>query len=211
MSESLKSQDADFEDIKIKSVKPFGSGFDLQREDGWSFFMPECGIIPKPGDIARFYGKGIGFNVRGLDINGQECFYRTPEEDEIKQNDELYGKSALDMLTRWDAGRSVFTVEMGGLGPGYEQAIQILVMELIRNEGNKPIPEDEKGWRDWGIATIHRLNEICGDFSGAQVQAAKNLAARFIKFGPQETFKSLRDAGQSDRIIQVSKHFPSMD
>lgn len=207
----MKTQDTDFEDVKIVEVQPTENGFQLKREDGWSFFMSECGITPKSGDIARFYGKGIGFNVRGLDINGQECFYRTPEEDEAKQNDELYGKDALDMLARWDARKSIFTVEMGGLGPGYEQAIQILVMELIRDEGSKPIPEDEKGWRNWGEATVHRLDKKCGGFSGAQVGAAKNLAARFIKVGPQETFKSLKRAGQGDRMIQVSKNFPSLE
>lgn len=29
-----------------------------------------------------------------------------------------------EALARWDAGETVFTAEMGGLGPGYEQAIQ---------------------------------------------------------------------------------------
>ena len=29
---------------------------------------------------------------------------------------------AAEQLRRWDAGDSIWTVEMGGLGPGYEQA-----------------------------------------------------------------------------------------
>src|SRR5687768_3007466 len=34
-----------------------------------------------------------------------------------------------DALRQWDAGETVFTVEMGGLGPGYEMAIQGLAFE----------------------------------------------------------------------------------
>ncbi|KKK93920.1 hypothetical protein LCGC14_2688070 [marine sediment metagenome] len=39
---------------------------------------------------------------------------------------QLHPKTLDEAIERWDAGRSLFSVEMGGLGPGYEQAIQIL-------------------------------------------------------------------------------------
>ena len=45
---------------------------------------------------------------------------------------DLVPKTASEALARWDAGGSVFTLEMGGLGPGYEQVIHIVVFELIR-------------------------------------------------------------------------------
>jgi hypothetical protein len=112
--------------------------------------------------------------------------------------------TARDALTRWDAGQSVFTIEMGGLGPGYEQAIQILVFELIRDMENKPLPEG-KVFGSWGDATVSRIDESCGGFSGAQVGAAKQVAYRAIRDGWGKMLESV----QKDRSIQVSKFFPS--
>jgi hypothetical protein len=209
MGGHVKTQDTDFEDVVIEAAEADSEGYTLTRKDGFSFFMPECGIIPKAGDTARFYGKGIGFPVRGLDINGQECFYRTKAEDEQKQKDDLYGKTALDMLSRWDEGRTVWSVEMGGLGPGYEQAIQILMMEIIRDNINDPLPDD-KTWQVWGNTTVYRLDEKIGGYSGAQVGCAKQLAFQFLKFGPQYIFEDLEKQGKKDRQIQISKHFPSL-
>lgn len=44
---------------------------------------------PAPGMTARFYGRGFGYTVRGLAINGVEFFYRTEAED-----DERHKKAA---------------------------------------------------------------------------------------------------------------------
>lgn len=58
----------------------------------------------------------------------------------------LIPETAADALARWDEGDTVFTVEMGGFGPGYEQAIQLLVFEMIRdhiNDTRPPYDSDE--------------------------------------------------------------------
>jgi hypothetical protein len=102
-------------------------------------------------------------------------------------------------LAEWDAGRSVFTVEMGGLGPGYEQCIQILVWEIVRD--NEPLPEGRFG--TWGEKAVARCDPTCG-FSGAQVGAAKQLAHRFLKYGHRATL----DKVEPDRRIQVSRAWP---
>src|SRR5918994_1215735 len=59
-------------------------------------------------------------------------------------------------LAAWDAGVFVGSVEMGGIGPGYEQAIHVLVFELIRDLRAAPLP-DEAAWPSWGDATVHRV------------------------------------------------------
>jgi hypothetical protein len=46
--------------------------------------------------------------------------------------------TAQEALSRWDAGDIVWTVSMSGMGPGYEQAIHVLVFEIIRD--NDPLP-----------------------------------------------------------------------
>jgi hypothetical protein len=87
-------EDLDFEDVEIREVTKHEDGYTLERADGWSFFCPDVGIEPKSGDTARFFGKGIGSIVRGLFINGQEIFYRTPEEQkEQNQKDLIEGEN----------------------------------------------------------------------------------------------------------------------
>lgn len=123
----------------------------------------------------------------------------------------FHPQTAKDALARWDDGKTVFTIEMGGIGPGYEQAIQCLVFEIIRgNLDTKLPPESDKTalksfWDTFGDADIHRVNDQYG-YSGAQVGAAKQIAYRALRDGWEKMLESAPD----DRKIQVSKHFPGM-
>ena len=126
-------------------------------------------------------------------------------------NAELYAKDAAEQLRRWDAGETIWTLEMGGLGPGYEQAIQILAIEILRDNVGKPLPVTKEEQRTWGDATISRIDYqlpdgsySCGGYSGAQVGAAKNLAYHWISEGPAAVLEKAGD----DRRIQCSKFFP---
>ena len=49
-------------------------------------------------------------------------------------------------LGAWDAGTPVFSVEMGGLVPGYEQAIQITMFEILRHWNSQECDTGE--WED---------------------------------------------------------------
>jgi hypothetical protein len=119
--------------------------------------------------------------------------------------------TARDALARWDSGQTVFTIELGGLGPGYEQCIQILVFELIRDYGENEIPkftdpgtptdQERQQWDVWGDAAVRRCDL---GFSGAQVSIAKSLAYRVIRDGWKRTI----DKTPLDRHIQVSRSFP---
>lgn len=121
----------------------------------------------------------------------------------------IYPDTAQEALRRWDDGQGVFTIEMGGLGPGYEQAIQLLVFELLRDNLDKPLPTKDEDWRSWGDATVHRINGSCGGFSGAQVGAAKNLAFHYLKDGYEATIRQFDN--EKDRTIQVSNFWPHVE
>lgn len=109
-----------------------------------------------------------------------------------------------EALAKWDANETVFSVEMGGLGPGYEMAIQGLAFELMREfkdfaHWDNPMYDLE------AIADpiVHRCNsEPWGGFSGAQVGAAINLAGVVCRKGYRT---ALREDAVKDRLIQVSK------
>ena len=118
---------------------------------------------------------------------------------------------AKEQLRRWDAGDTIWSIEMGGLGPGYEQSIQILAIEIVRDNLDKPLPDEGSAWSRWGDETVTRIDKklpdgtySCGGFSGAQVGAAKNLAFHWLKEGPAKLLQGVSD----DRHIQVSKFWP---
>jgi len=112
---------------------------------------------------------------------------------------ELVPSTAREQLRRWDAGESIWTIELGGLGPGYEQAIQVLAIEIVRDWVDKPLPE--KPGSEWADETVFR----CGGFSGAQVGAAKRLAYQWLKNGPQAVHDN---PALQDRHIQASRLWP---
>ncbi|MFH1780580.1 MAG: hypothetical protein ABH841_01035, partial [Candidatus Nealsonbacteria bacterium] len=77
-----KHEDREYQETKVAAVKEYKEGWEITRKDDWVFYVSkEHGVEPKIGQVARFYGGGIGRPVRGLDLNGQEVFYRTPEQE----------------------------------------------------------------------------------------------------------------------------------
>lgn len=116
-------------------------------------------------------------------------------------------------LAKWDAGEVVPTIEMGGLGPGYEQAIQITAAEILRLliEEGAPRDDGDELTRWWAehrdIFTEVILNRPVVDqlgITGAQWGAAMNLAANIYRRGTEV----LQGAELEDRRIQVSRDFP---
>lgn len=85
-----KAQDRQFEDKHIAKVHKEDGGWSIDFKEGASFWVPgEPGIEPKAGMTARLYGKGFGFVVRGLDLDGREVFYRTADEEERRYRKEV--------------------------------------------------------------------------------------------------------------------------
>jgi hypothetical protein len=196
--------DDEFEEVSIASVRECPGGWEIKRSDGWSFLVERTSpVVPRPGMRARFYGRGIGFRVRGLFLDDAQVFYRTDSEDDHHFRELLYGKDCAELLRRWDAGRCIHTVVMGGLGPGYEQAIQVAMIEILRwllagnTDHNLESLDRVIGSRD----DIARLG-----LSGAQWDAAKYLAFAFWRKGPAATVLSV----PQDRRIQASRDFPAL-
>lgn len=115
-------------------------------------------------------------------------------------------KEIKKLLKAFDNNEPVTTIEMGGIGPGYEQAIQLLVFEIMR--ADPPLLDKFNSktnkWEDWAKDTIDKMDEVY-HFSEAQVGAAKNLAYEFMKFG----YQYMIDKAPEDRRIMVTKHFPT--
>lgn len=126
---------------------------------------------------------------------------------------ELYEATAAEWLQRWDRGESVWSVEMGGLGPGYEQCIQITAAEILRHmiAGGYDASrwDTSEAWRsdlekiEGGVLESGAISKL--GLSGAQWGAAVNLAANLYQRGPRV---ALSDGRVKDRHIQVRRDFP---
>ena len=202
--------DSQYRECLVASV----DGHSITCDDGWSFFVPpESPIVPAPGMTARFYGRGIGYPVRGLSLNGVTVFYRTDADFKEHEAIERYGRDASDWLARWDRGETVWSVEMGGFGPGYEQCIQIAAAEILRvllvNGYDAALWVEKEEWKrvraeiDAAVFAVPSVSAL--GLSGAQFGAAMNLATIIYRRGPRE---ALTDDAVKDRLIQVSKRFP---
>lgn len=208
--------DTQFETSTITEVNRCADGgWSIKREDGWSYYVPASSPIePKAGMLARLYGKGIGYLVRGLFLDGKQVFYRTAQEDERYHEEMVYGKDAVDWLARWDAGQIVWSIEMGGLGPSYEQAVQITIAEILRHllEQKYDVTrwESEDQWKEdrAAIEAAGFANQQITDLglSGAMWGAALSLALQLYRHGPIAVMK---DERVKDRQIQVCRNFPN--
>lgn len=126
---------------------------------------------------------------------------------------QLYGANAAEWLRRWDANEFVWSIEMGGLGPGYEQCIQLTVGELIRYYLKEQISPDVFTDTEKHKAMVPaRDKEVFAavdhlGLSGAQYGAACSLAHFLYCFGPVYV---MTDEHMKDRQIQVRKAFPNL-
>lgn len=118
-------------------------------------------------------------------------------------------------IERWDAGQPVWSCSMGGLGPGYEQCIQIMGFEMLRAMLAEPFDyatkgDDQKAWRTYvdqidATPNVSAAVEKLGP-SGAQHGAAMNIASVFARNGYAKGMELV----PKDRRIQVSKNFPTL-
>jgi hypothetical protein len=204
--------DDEFSETKITSVEKSDNGWFVGRDDGWSNYIEGTSPVePAIGMTLRTYGRGT--RVRGMFLDGQKVSYRTAAEDDEHNEIQMYGADAADWLARWDAGKSVWTIEMGGMGPGYEQCIHITAAEVLRHlleaKYDPSLWQDKDVWKrdrevieKYGFA--NKRIEALG-LSGAQWGAAVSIATKLYMDGPR---KIMNEPSIKDRHIQVQRTFP---
>lgn len=125
------------------------------------------------------------------------------------------GMDAAALLAAWDAGQLVWTCRMADFGPGYEQAIQALGIEILRVMLADPFDfasfrtqDDQAAFQLWQAyssrilaaprvaAMVERLQP-----EAVQVSAAMNLAGMFIRNGYGAEMDKVPEA----RRILISK------
>lgn len=81
ISNPEKFADKEYRDEIISSVTTFedGGGYAITT-DGWTIAVETKEIVPKAGDVVRYYSRGIGSAVRGIDIEGVQIRYESERQ-----------------------------------------------------------------------------------------------------------------------------------
>ncbi len=127
-----------------------------------------------------------------------------------------------EALAAWDRGDEVQTIEMGGLGDGYEMAIQCVAFEMLRELRDNPNlrarcinpPDGSKFDGDFTddlgkvAARLDAKDSVTGKYSlgglsGAQVGAATSMAVNLTRNG----YQNARDK-VPERMIFVRRQDP---
>ncbi len=84
-----KDTDRNFVVGRICEVRDFGGVSEIKVENGWTFALDKkYHRLPKSGDAVTLYCRGRGGAVYGVDLNGEELFYRNPSEDREQRSRE---------------------------------------------------------------------------------------------------------------------------
>lgn len=115
--------------------------------------------------------------------------------------------SAAQAVEKWDSGANLWSIEMGGLGPSYEQSLQVATIEICRHAPNLKFVD------------LETFRDACKDvsfnglgLSGGQFAAAVGLAFEFFTRGWAQTLRhALNELKLPDeRFIQISKFWPKL-
>jgi hypothetical protein len=121
------------------------------------------------------------------------------------------------MLSAWDSGDTVWSIELGGFGPGYEQAIQVAAIEFARaTKDLEGLKNDDKESTALFTATceqvVEKHDKALGGLTGAQFGAARYLAWNWVvNGGPARLIERAKEQGKCDQAILVSKAWPHIE
>lgn len=114
--------DAEFDEYPLEDVKREGDGYALKR-DGWHLWIADPGFEPKVGQMARYYGRGIGSVVRGVVIDGLVCRYQTADEMERQHRNEIEDRQ-IKQKAEAEANRAENDARIAALPVKFQQRIQ---------------------------------------------------------------------------------------
>lgn len=120
----VKEQDTEYEETTVTAVEDSGEYWAFEHDDGWWLsFEKRHGVEPKVGDTVRTYGRGVGYGVRGIDLNGVEVYYRSPEQD-AEHHRQAQIAMERERQIRFEQQRPDLELRFAVLPPVFQQRIQ---------------------------------------------------------------------------------------
>lgn len=115
-------------------------------------------------------------------------------------------KTTKEMLKDWNDGKIIDSVEMGGISPQYENAIQQEIFPLCEKIIDNPILKEEDKEKinkfysgEYDNILLKQAKDK--NLTGVMAGAIKNVAWQFAKYG----YDYMMNKAPQDRLIKVHK------
>lgn len=115
--------DPQYTEEKLSDVTPGEEGWTLEMS-GSGIFCPkdQCTQAPSVGETVRVYGKGLGYPVRGILIEGRVYSYRT-EEQEASRHAEWVAEESRQKQARLERERADRDARRLALPPAFRERL----------------------------------------------------------------------------------------
>lgn len=189
MATNRWDNDTEFQDAKVATVTGTPQNYWITKDDGWTLGCPSE-FEPKPGDSVRTFGKGIGFQVRGLIVAGREVWYKTADEQaeiDRKWREEYDAKQALipkrPVVTLHGRTFSHEMREVSGFGGGYEEACRRMVLAGVEHLSTWQGDAPKVGESDVIVGVHMNQNDAAQALEDAMVKAGgDDLSGAMVQF-----------------------------
>jgi hypothetical protein len=180
--------DTQYEEFTITEARRYsdGNGWSLSLSGGYGFGCPATDLVtPTPGMKARLYGRGFGWPVRGLEIDGHRIFYRTEQEQ--------HDKAAADAMERelrqkadFEASESDYRTQLAALPEVFQR-------RFARFEAGNPEFPWRYGWYE--IAACKQAVALAEHF-----KTPERLRAWLDKDAPAKDFNAWDDSLSGNQV-----------
>ena len=116
--------DSEYSESIIKKVRKEANGYTITKEDGWSLWIDDIGIVPKKDNVIRIYGEGTGRSFRGIAIDGRIVFYRTREEEK-EHNDNLRNEQIKRDKKKFEHNKELLDLRYNKLSKVFQNRIDV--------------------------------------------------------------------------------------
>lgn len=133
--------DTQFEESVIDEVRESGDYYEVSH-DGWTIGCPKVEGLPAPtiGETLRLYGRGTGYSVRGIVINGRVYRYQTEAEEKAAHEQYCRDQEA-KREQEFSEKRDGIDVRIAALPPIFRARI-----EKFQRDGGHDFRRDYEGY-----------------------------------------------------------------
>lgn len=116
--------DTEYEERTITSIEQSDTreGCWVTMDDGMGLYVQPYGGVPRLGDTIRTYGRGIGYEVRGIAIAGTLVRYET-EQDMHARHEREHAERERRMRAEFEERRADYDAQYDGLPDVFKRRI----------------------------------------------------------------------------------------
>jgi hypothetical protein len=204
----IKKTDSNFYEYMLKEVRECDKdSWELISNDGGHICcIKNNNFIPKAGMTARFYGKGFGYPVRGIDIDGHTMYYRTPQQaeedhekwckDQDKERKLEFKKNKKKLDEDYNSLPDLFKQRIDKFRKNnqnfrweYESYEMFCCKEAIKIANALKTVDAVKNWKDLNWEEQKKLVDINDGHSGNTFGCSVNLAFLYLSQNPENVVR----------------------